>query len=170
MSQAQAAETINLITGKTEPDRSFGINVLDTLANMTFLTLTSGYIVLSCNTKCGVHLDAFVYLLFIGCVCSIITNILLYIFKMKAIFSFFMVCFGLYQNLLGIYALIQHYRGKNNCGALAPELNLLAFAFGWFVVVSLVLGVVKGVYIGGAAALNVRKINAGVELESLGQT
>ena len=64
--------------------------------------------------------------------------------------------------------MVQHYRAKNDCGVLAPELNLLAFAFGWFVVASLVLGVIKGFYIGGAAALNVRKINTAVELENFG--
>ena len=157
--QAEAQETINLITGKPEPDKSFGIIVLDTLANLAFLTLASGYVVFSCPHKCAVNLSAFAYLLFLGCIGSVVLSVLFYMFRMKTVFSFYIVGYGYYQNILGIYALIQVCRGKNDCRALAPELNLLAWSFGLFVIISLVLGVVKGIYVGSAASLKVRKLN-----------
>ncbi len=156
---AEAQETINLITGKPEPDKSFGITVLDTLANLALLTLASGYVVFSCPHKCAVNLSSFAYLLFLGCIGSVVLSIVFYMLRMKTVFSFFMVGYGYYQNILGIYALVQVCRSKNDCRALAPELNLLAWSFGIFVIVSLILGIVKGIYVGSAASLQIRKLN-----------
>ena len=138
MAQKQG-ETINLITGRNEEDKTFGILVLDTLANLTFLTFASGHVVLNCHKTCGVSLDVFAYLLFAGCAVSFIASILFYTFRLKNSYATYMIAFGYYQIALGIFVLTQYFRKANDCAKRAPELNFLALVFGLFIVTTFIL-------------------------------